>query len=214
MQLIDAINTRRSCRKYAAEKVHTAAVESLLEAAANAPSACNRRGWRSVLVQDRASLDWLFRSGGSTVLKDAQQALIVCYEADTENREWNDNIQSAAAFIAYFQLLAHDLGIGSCWICHLPPKVEVNNYFSIPGDFIPVAVITFGYYLPGNVTVQRETSGEKIVCYEKWTFSAQPNHLAAKVSLTRKILRRIYYFLPLRSLLRPLADRYEKRFDE
>lgn len=214
MELLEAIKSRRSTRVYTDQLVSIVVVEELVNIAANAPSACNRRSWRSILIQKRSSLNWLYNYGGSAVLNCCSQALLVCYEAVTENSEWDDNIQSAAAFIAYFQLLAHERGVGSCWICHLPPKNEVRAYFSIPPEFTPVAVVTFGYYQPERTLPVRKVVSQKIVSLEKWDFDEISENSTEKVSLFRKILRKIYYSLPFRPLLRPFADRYEKKFDE
>lgn len=214
MELIEAITGRRSARAYAEELVSFDTVKEVMETAANAPSACNRRNWRCILIQQRASLDWLKSQGGSSVLNGCAQALLVCYEADTENREWDDNIQSAASFIAYFQLIAHERGIGSCWICHLPPKKEVMDYFSIPSEYTPVAVVTFGYYRTGSSLSPRKETSKKILSLEKWDFDDLSSDVSEAVSLARKTLRKIYYSLPFRSLLRPFAERFEKKFDE
>lgn len=214
MELLEAIKSRRTVRCYSKRLVPFTTIEKLVEVAANAPSACNRQRWRCILIQVRASLDWLHSQGGSSVLKNCSQAIIVCYEADTENSEWLDNTQSAAAFIAYFQLIAHERGVGSCWICHLPPKKEVMAYFSIPAEFTPVAVVTFGYYQTDICSPLRESTVKKILSPEKWGFTDVPRYNSDGISMIRKILRKIYYSLPFRSLLSPIAGRYEKKFDE
>jgi nitroreductase len=213
MDLLQAIRTRHSTRRYAADAVSKESVEELLELSANAPSACDRRGWRCILVQNQEDLAWLYLRGGSSVLQHTAQALLVCYESETENRAWSDNIQSAAAFIAYFQLIAHDRGIGSCWICNLPPLNEVSNYFDIPPEYTPIAVITFGPY-PGEGSLPpRANNGQVILAEDRWNFAAAEDNRST-VSAFRKQLRKIYFALPFRGFLRRWADRYEKKFDE
>ncbi len=213
MELLQAIMTRRSARRYAAA-VPPGEICELLELAASAPSACNRRGWRCILVQNREAMRWLYRQGGSAVFQTAGQALLVCYEAQTENSEWDDNIQSAAAFIAYFQLLAHDRGIGSCWICHLPPKREVSEYFKIPPAYTPVAVVTFGEYQKEYSDLVRGNKKPVPLFIDRWSFDAGEIDGLKSASQPRKLLRKLYYALPLRRWLRGWAGRYEKKFDE
>jgi len=213
MELLQAIRTRRSTRRYAADAVNKERVEELLELSANAPSACDRRGWRCILVRNQEDLAWLYLRGGSSVFQHTGQALLVCYESETENSEWNDNIQSAAAFVAYFQLIAHDRGIGSCWICNLPPVKEVSKYFNIPPEYTPIAAITFGPYLEDEPLLQRAKSGQVILAEGRWNFAdAEDGRIA--VSRFRKQLRKIYFALPFRGFLRRWANRYEKKFDE
>jgi len=214
MELLQAIHTRRSARRYAPAAVPLGTIEEMLELAAAAPSACNRRGWRCILVQHREDLDWLYRQGGSSVLQSTGQALLICYETQTENSEWEDNIQSAAAFIAYFQLIAHDRGIGSCWICHLPPKREVSEHFGIPSGYTPVAVVSFGPY-QADISLQRKVVDKRVVlCPDRWTFDAGGEGGITVTFRLRKLMRILYYSLPFRSVLRRWTDRYEKKFDE
>lgn len=214
MNLTQALATRRTARAYAEAPVPFEAVEELVRSAAQAPSACNRRGWRCILVQDPADLDWLYRRGGSAVFRTASQVLLVCYESGTENREWQDTVQSAAAFIAYFQLVAHDRGIGSCWLCHLPPKRQVADYFSVPAAYEPVAAVSFGFYRNGDHGVRPDRPDEKLLALGRWAFAAEPTGHAPAAAGLRRLCRRIYYALPFRGFLRGVAGRFEKRFDE
>jgi nitroreductase len=213
MELLQAIKTRSSTRRYAEAAVPVENLAEMLELAATAPSACNRRGWKCVLVQRREDLEWLFLHGGSSVFQNSSQALLVCYERQTENSAWDDNIQSAAAFIAYFQLIAHDRGIGSCWICHLPPKREVCEHFGIPSMYTPVAVVTFGSYQEGFSRQARDDDKQDILSQDRWAFDSGGNTRLKGLQL-RKLLRMIYYALPFRFFLRRWVDRYEKKYDE
>jgi len=215
MELLQAIKTRRSTRRYDAKAVPAEMIAEILTLAAAAPSACNRRGWKPLLIQSRDQFEWLYLQGGSSVFQSSRQAILVSYERQTENSEWDDNIQSAAAYIAYFQLIAHERGIGSCWICHLPPKGEIGRYFSIPSTYTPVAVVTFGYYEEGySLDSWRENPAPVTVSLDRWNFEDLREEHFNTNGYLRKLLRKIYYLLPFRSRLRRLAGRYEKKFDE
>lgn len=213
MELIQAVRTRRSVRRYSAE-VPLEKIDEMLALAAFAPSACNRRGWRCILVQGREDMDWLYLHGGSSVFQDSSQALLVCYEAQTENSQWNDNIQSAAAFIAYFQLIAHDRGIGSCWICHLPPKREVCKRFEIPQAYTPVAVVTLGEYQKEHSPQLRGDIETGFLFVNRWSLDVGGEEAFKTAYSLRRLMRKLYYALPFRGWLRGWAGRYEKRFDD
>lgn len=214
MELLDAIRTRRTVRVYESGKIPVELIDSMLEQAAAAPSACDRRGWRFILLEERADLDWLYSRGGSSVLRAAEQALLVCYQHETDNSAWDDNIQSAAAIIAYFQLIAHDQGIGSCWICHLPSKREVAAYFEIPGGYTPVALVTIGYYKASDSVRPRvTTSAGRLLAIGRWDFHDDIAESGRFQLLVRKLLRSIYYLIPFRGALRGIAGRFEKKFD-
>lgn len=56
METIKAIMTRRSIRSYTNKKVLPSQIKKLLEAAMNAPSACNQQAWQYIVVSDREIL--------------------------------------------------------------------------------------------------------------------------------------------------------------
>jgi nitroreductase len=63
MNLLDQIRQRHSCRSYREEPVAREHVESLLEAARLAPSACNQQPWRFAIVTDNALRQRLVNEG-------------------------------------------------------------------------------------------------------------------------------------------------------
>ncbi len=214
MELIEALRTRRTVRAYQEQPVPDSMVEYLLHEATRAPSACNIRGWRFIVIRRKEQLRWLYENGSASFIPEAPQAVLVCYDNRTENSAWNDFEQSAAAAITCFQLLAHEQGIGSCWICHLPPRDEVRRHFGIATDYTPTALVTFGYYRTGQVTSPRDLSGEvRRVAYEQWDFEPEMRDTASGLAfLARKTARFLYYLMPKRAWLRRYALKYEKKF--
>lgn len=214
MPLDEALATRRSVRTYQDREVPEAVVEVLVAQALNAPSACNRRGWKFILVRDPRALRRLHRAGGAAFLPRTRQALVVAYSRLTDNRVWQDDVQSAAAAIFAFQLAAHARGIGSCWVCHLPTKGEVRRMFGIDRRYAPIALVTFGYY-PEALRVRRREAASApgaFLCRERWDFppEALRRHDAP---WWRRAARRLYYAFPWRGLLRGWTGKFEKRFD-
>lgn len=215
MDLVEAITSRRTARRYQDLEVPRHVVERLIELATHAPSACNFRRWRFILVDRRDDLQWLYDQGSASFVKDVRQALLVCYSNRNDNREWHDAEQSAAAAIAYFQLLAHAEGIGSCWICHLPPKREVRHHFEIPDFFSPVALVSFGYYDTARQLARRVDPAAAILCHSKWAFPTSPEPLLDRLHFVmRRWGRFFYYLLPGRKSLRKHVDRFEKKFPD
>jgi nitroreductase len=214
VELTAAVRTRRTVRTYLDKPVPDELTEALLRESTRAPSACNIRGWRFIVIRDTDQLRWLYENGSAAFIKDAPQSVLVCYDNRTENSAWNDNEQSAAAAITCFQLLAHEQGIGSCWICHLPPREEVSLHFGIPVEYSPIALITFGYYRPGYAAEPRDLSGDaRMVAYEKWDFAQDVRvGLSGLAFHARKLARRLYYLLPWRGWLRKHTLKYEKKF--
>jgi nitroreductase len=219
MNLEDALHNRKTVRSYAERQVPLETVKELISLAVQAPSACDRRGWRFILVKDKKLLRQLSDRGGASFIKKAPQALIVCYLSYSDNKEWADREQSAASAAAYFQLAAHERGIGSCWVCHLPPRREVRRMFGIPRDFRPVCCITFGYYAEkdrAGSTRGSDRAADAFVCLNRWEFTnSAPDSLRRlkRSLLFRCILKKAYYLLPFRKYLRGIAERFERTFD-
>ncbi len=211
--LADIISTRRTVRRYQDTLIPHEKLESLLRLSTHAPSACNRRGWRFIVIEDPKKLDWLYVKGGAAFIPNGKQAILVCYFRHTDNTAWRDVEQSAAAAIAYFQLLAHVEGIGSCWVCHLPPRREVQQFFKIPSNYIPIALLTVGYYIQDMKVIERCVDGEELLSVNQWSFTKSPDKDTAGVNLiVKKVLRNLYYLFPKREWLRNLTHKFEKKF--
>ncbi len=212
--LTAVISSRRTVRRYGDTPVPREQLEALLRLSTHAPSACNRRGWRFILIEDQSELDWLYAKGGAAFIPKGKQVILACYFRHTDNREWRDVEQSAAAAIAYFQLLAHVEGIGSCWVCHLPPRAEVRRHFKIPSNYTPVAVLTVGYYAKDMTVTKRTIDSDEICALNRWNFAEAPDKDVVGVTLLlKRILRRLYYLFPKREYLRNLTHKFEKKFD-
>lgn len=61
--LLELLRARWNCRRYKTDPVPRAMVETILEAARLAPSACNRQPWRFAVVTDAAQRQRLFDEG-------------------------------------------------------------------------------------------------------------------------------------------------------
>jgi F420 biosynthesis protein FbiB-like protein len=70
VELIAAIRSRRSLRRYADEPVRRETIERVLTAAAWAPSAHNRQPWRFVIMTEPAAQEHLARAMGERLRSD------------------------------------------------------------------------------------------------------------------------------------------------
>ena len=146
MSLLDAVITRRTSRNYADEPVPFELFESIVNLAAHAPSACNEQRWKIIYIDDPATLEDLYQRGSAAFLRKTKQAFLVLYNNRSDNVKYRDHVQSGAAFITTFSLLAHAVGIGSCWIGHIPNRREIRRLFQIDRRFDPIALVSFGFY--------------------------------------------------------------------
>ncbi|MFH1428410.1 MAG: nitroreductase family protein, partial [Candidatus Margulisiibacteriota bacterium] len=110
MDFTEVLYTRRSVRGYSSEQIDYDTVKELVRSAQQAPSACNKQGWRFIFIDDKNLLQKIRNKGGASFLGDVPNAILVIYDNRTDNLEYMDYIQSASAAIENMVLSAHSLG--------------------------------------------------------------------------------------------------------
>jgi nitroreductase len=169
MDLVTAIEQRRSVREFLDKEVDPEMVREIIRLGTLAPTACNRQGWRFIVVSDPEIRRKISERGGSKIIVKAPAGILVLYNKFTINVEYPDNVESASACIQNMLLAATSLGLGTCWINHLPPKACLRRIFAIPSRYDIVAYIALGY--PGVVprTVSRKCrSVDEILSYNRF----------------------------------------------
>lgn len=213
MDLKEAIKRRRSIRRFNANQIKRSDIEEIISSATLAPSACNKEAWKFIVVDNARIKERIVDEGGPGFIKEAPSGILVLYDNRTDNIEYRDHIQSAAAAIQNMLLTATSLGIGSCWVCHLPHKSTLRRLLKIPKCFDPIAYVVLGYYdyeLKPNAQVYPL---DKVIAWNEFNF-ALPSYPIAGIVIKR-IARYIYFSLPLflKKALRPVAERFVKKFD-
>lgn len=109
-------NKRKSIRKFADAKLEPEAIQSILEVALRAPTSCNSKGTRFILIEDPEMLEKLSkaRKMGSKFLAGAALGIVVAVDLDLARRPEAD----CAIAASYMQLAITDLELASCW-CHI-----------------------------------------------------------------------------------------------
>lgn len=212
MDIFEAIKTRRSIRTYSRKVIPKEVLERIIEAGVWAPTACNRQGFRFIAIDNEELKKKIVENGAASFIKDAPIALIVLYDNRTDNLEYQDHIQSAAAAIQNILLAAHAQGIGTCWICHMPRKEVLRKHLDIPDFFDPIACITMGYHEHNPKPLPR-IGVKDVLCFNSFSFRAEDSR-QLRTAAKRKF-RRLYFSMPpkIRRRIRPLASRFEKRFE-
>jgi hypothetical protein len=110
-------------------------------------------------------------------------------------------------------LAAHSIGIGSCWICHLPRKNELRDLFKIPGHYDPIAFISLGYCDKAGGKRDRKYKVNEVLSYNEFDFPADKK---GDIGLgLKRFIRGLYYNSPkiFRRIIDSLAKIFEKKFD-
>ena len=122
-EVLNCLETRRSCRAYRPEE----ALQEILRAGLYAPSGMGRQSVKLLAVQDPAAIAALERlNGGVLGSPDAHPfygAPTVCVVfADTSVGTW---VEDGSLVIGNMLAAAHSLGVGSCWIHRARQEFEL-----------------------------------------------------------------------------------------
>lgn len=148
MELMEAIRTRRSIRKYTDKPVSEAMVRDILDAAMMAPSAGNSQPWQFVVVNDRNVLDGMRDLHPHIkMVTQAQLGILVCGDLSVEKFAgyW---VQDCSAAMQNMLLAIHGLGLGAVWTGIYPMEDRVaafSKMFNLPEHVIPLGFAPIGW---------------------------------------------------------------------
>ncbi|MCL1806383.1 MAG: nitroreductase family protein [Oscillospiraceae bacterium] len=165
----EAINTRRSVRKYKADQPITKEqLDRLLHAAMLAPSACNSRPWEFIAVTKREVLDEIARVHPYAKMCATATAaiIVVALPQKGESKPEGYFPQDCGAATQNVLLEAAVMGLGTCW-CGVYPRearmAEMAELFGIRQPKLPFCVIAVG--VPDETPAQRGFFEEDKVRY-------------------------------------------------
>ena len=216
--IIEIIKKRRSVRRFKPDSVPADLIKKIIEAATLAPSACNIQGWRFVVIDNPEIKEEIVNQGGATTIKVAPVGILVVYDKRTRNVEYQDHIQSGAAAIQNLLLAATFFGLGSCWLCHLPPKRNLRKILKIPNNFSPIAYVALGFKEKEPLEVPRIHSLDSLIGYNVFNSELPQERVSGLKLFSCRVFRRIYYLLPTslkKKFLNKFIDKkFVKKFDD
>jgi nitroreductase len=169
MDVSEAIQKRRSVRKYQTRNIENDKLDRVLEAGRLAPSARNLQEWRFVVVRDGGRRKRLAEAAkGQTFVGEAPVVIAACATV-------TDYIMTCgqltypidlAIAVEHMVLAAAVEGLGTCWIGAFYEE-EVKKVLNIPPEVRVVALLPLGY--PDESPAPRPRKEMKeIVAFETW----------------------------------------------
>ena len=161
MEVLEAIRTRRSIRRFKQETVPPELIEKLLEAARWAPSSADSQPWEFIVVTDPEIKKGIARSFViGSFLNEAPLAIAVVVDRLRTALPVQDGTLAAYAI----WLAAHDLGLGACWI---NPNIPggIRKILGIPFTKKLITVLAIGY--PDEAPVHTRRKLQDFVYFEK-----------------------------------------------
>lgn len=168
---MDAINLRRSVRAFQDKAVEKEKLQSLLEAAMQAPSALNRQPARYIVVENPETRKKLSKMGLFSG-PAAKAPLNILVAADCSGilppAHWQQDCANACMNILHRSV---GLGLGGVWLGLAPDASNmehVSKIFSLPKDIKPFALLALGYPKDENANRFVSRFDPKKIHWEQW----------------------------------------------
>lgn len=151
MDVIEAIQKRRSIRQYLDKEIPEETLKAIIECARVAPSAGNRQPWVFVVVKTKEVRDLLMAAAGNQPsLGQAPVVIVVCADPEAAGARYEDRgrslycFQDTAAAVENMILAAVSFGLGTCWIGAFK-ETEARKALDLPYNLRPIAMFPLGY---------------------------------------------------------------------
>jgi nitroreductase len=165
MELMEAITGRRSIRKYTSRPVDDETLNTILEAARQAPSWANSQCWRFVVVRDENLRNRLADTAievttgkanrGVEAMRVVPVAIVACAQMRkagyyvkggkgpvTDKGDWY--MYDVALAMQNLTLTAHAMGLGTVHIGAFD-AIKVAEILGVPEGFVVVSMTPLGY---------------------------------------------------------------------
>jgi nitroreductase len=170
MDVLDAIKTRKSVRKYLNKTVEKKKLTAILKAGRLAPSASNRQEWRFIVVSDREKKRKLAEAANQqTFVGEAPVVIAACAETNGHVMTCGQACYPIDVAIAldHMTLAAAELGLGTCWIGAFDEN-RVKQILNIPAEIRVVTLMPLGYPSDSSMANKKRLPFKEIVRYEHW----------------------------------------------
>ena len=139
MEALEAIQKRRSVRKFTGDIVPRADLEKIVDAGRLAATGSNRQPWEFIVVTDREIIDQLTVVG----MWMREAGAIIAVVLDPYSHWW---LEDGSAAIENMLIASTALGYGSCWVegDALPREEEFKTILFVPKGKRLLALIPIG----------------------------------------------------------------------
>jgi nitroreductase len=168
-EVIKAIQTRRTIRKFKKQPIPNETLNKILDAGRWAQSFNNAQPWRFVVIQEEETKRRLSDEAGRSVyykgVGEAPLTIVVCADPSLEPSHW---IEAASIAHQNMALAAHSLGLGSSWIGIFNTESEgpIKKVLGIPNKVRVISLMPVG--VADEEPKRHRYPLEEIVYYERY----------------------------------------------
>jgi nitroreductase len=142
LDTLEAIQKRRSVRKYRSTPLSKDLIDKLIDAARMAPSAMNLQPWEFIAVSDRETLSKIADATdyGKFIAGAPLCIAVFCKEAKYY-------LEDGSAAVENMLIAATALGLGTCWVAGDKKGYAkaIGELLAVPSGYRLLALIPVGY---------------------------------------------------------------------
>jgi nitroreductase len=168
MDVSIAVKDRRSIRSFLKKEVPEEGIRDLVDALRWAPSAGNLQSRKFYFVRDGDIKQELAAAALKQSFIANAGLVVVCCADSRIGRHYGErgvdlySIQDVSASIMCMMLVAHEKGLGTCWVGAFREK-EVSAVLHLPDHLRPVAIVPVGYPAKAPARTSRVPAEDAIV---------------------------------------------------
>ncbi len=150
MDILKAVKERRSLRDFQKKDIPDALLDRLAEALIWAPSAGNLQARKFYFVKQPDIKNKIAAAAlNQSFIAEAALVIVGCTDSRIsgkygERGVYLYSIQDVALSIMGMMLVAHENGLGSCWVGAFN-EADIRKILDIPNHLRPVAIVPVGY---------------------------------------------------------------------
>lgn len=146
------LNERTTIRNVEKQSFDKELIYKLISSAIEAPSSCNKQGWRFVIIDDPKIIDGIAKIKKQSFIKDFPYIIVCCFDKEAYRGldcEMTPYLDCGGAIMNLVNS-STALGIGSCWcnfaIKNIGKKAHNNlrSLIKLPKSIIPVSIVGIG----------------------------------------------------------------------
>lgn len=169
MDVLEALFTRRSIRRFTPEPVSAEDLKLVMKAAMCAPSAHNKQPWHFIVVRDEAQREAIAqRHPYAKMAAEAPVVIVVCANPE-EAKEPGFWQQDCTAALENILVAARGLDLGTVW-CGLYPVEDrvqpIRELLGVPAHINMLGLVVMGH--PAQPFVEVDRFNEAKIHTDRW----------------------------------------------
>ncbi|WNZ29103.1 MAG: nitroreductase family protein [Candidatus Bathyarchaeota archaeon] len=171
MDIIEAIKSRRSVRKFSDKKIDRNKLITILDATRFAPSAFNRQEWRFIIIKNSETIHKLVEEAKTQpFVAEAPVVVVACAKSSGPIMSCGQPcyVIDVAIALDHLSLAALEYGVSSCWISVFNEN-KIKEIFDIPDKVRVIALMLLGYPSEQVISEKKRLPLTELLKFEKWS---------------------------------------------